>query len=86
LVGSAGNAAGPPMMGAEDFGRLSTGNTPILMFFLGTIGREKYDAAQQPGAAPLPGMHTDAYAPLPEPSIRTGVRAMSLAVLNLLGK
>jgi hippurate hydrolase len=31
-------------------------------------------------------MHTDAYAPLPEPSIRTGVRAMSLAVLNLLGK
>lgn len=76
----------PPMMGAEDFGRLSTGNTPILMFFLGTIGREKYDAAQQPGAAPLPGMHTDAYAPLPEPSIRTGVRAMSLSVLNLMGK
>lgn len=76
----------PPMMGAEDFGRLSTGNTPIFMFFLGTIPQEKYAAAQQPGAAPLPGMHTDAYAPLPEPSVRTGVRAMSMAVLNLLGK
>jgi hippurate hydrolase len=75
-----------PMMGAEDFGRLSTGGVPILMFFLGTISQDRYAAAQQPGAAPLPGMHTDAYAPVPEPSIRTGVRSMSMALLNLMGK
>ncbi|HEX4607744.1 MAG TPA: hypothetical protein VH092_06000 [Urbifossiella sp.] len=75
-----------PMMGAEDFGRLSAGGTPILMYFLGTIPQEKYAAAQQPGATPLPGMHTDGYAPVPAPSIRTGVRSMSLAVLNLMGK
>jgi hippurate hydrolase len=85
-LGEANVKSWPPMMGAEDFGRLSAGNTPIFMFFLGTVSRERYEAAQQPGAAPLPGMHTDAYAPLPEPSIRTGVRSMSLAVLNLLGK
>lgn len=85
-LGDANVKSRPPMMGAEDFGRLSTGNTPILMFFLGTVSQEKYAAAQQPGAAPLPGMHTDAYAPLPEPSIRTGVRSMTLGVLNILGK
>jgi hippurate hydrolase len=75
-----------PVMGAEDFGRFSEGKTPIFMYFLGTISQEKYDAAQKPGAPPLPGMHTDSYAPLPEPSIRTGVRTMSLAAMNLMPK
>ena len=73
-----------PVMGAEDFGRFSEGKTPIFMYFVGTVSREKYDAAQKPGATPLPGMHTDSYAPLPEPSIRTGVRTMTLAVMNLM--
>jgi amidohydrolase len=75
-----------PVMGAEDFGRYSEGKTPIFMFFLGTISQEKYDAAQKPDAIPLPGMHTDSYAPLPEPSVRMGVRTMSLAAMNLLPK
>jgi hippurate hydrolase len=75
-----------PVMGAEDFSRYSEGRTPIFMYFLGTVSKEKYDAAQKPGAAPLPGMHTDAYAPIPEPSIRTGVRTMSLAAMRLLPK
>ncbi len=75
-----------PVMGAEDFGRFSEGKTPIFMYFLGTVSKEKYDAAQKPGAPALPGMHTDAYAPVPEPSIRTGVRTMSLAAMNLMPK
>jgi len=73
-----------PVMGAEDFGRYSEGKTPIFMFFLGSVSKEKFDAAQKPDATPLPGMHTDSYAPLPEPSIRAGVRTMSLAAMNLL--
>jgi hippurate hydrolase len=76
----------PPVMGAEDFGRFAEGKTPIFMYFLGSISKEKYEAAQKPGAPPLPGMHTDGYAPLPEPSIRTGVRTMSLAAMDLLRK
>ena len=60
------------------------GKIPALIYFIGTIEQEKYDAAQKPGAASLPGMHTNGYAPVPEPSIRTGVRTMSLAVMNLL--
>ena len=75
-----------PVMGAEDFSRFSEGKTPIFMYFIGTISQEKYDAAQKPGATPLPGMHTDGYAPVPEPSIRTGVRTMSLAAMNLMPK
>ncbi|MCE9563554.1 MAG: amidohydrolase [Planctomycetes bacterium] len=75
-----------PVMGAEDFGRFSEGKTPIFMYFLGTISKEKFDASEKPGGLPLPGMHTDAYAPLPEPSIRAGVRTMSLAAMNLMPK
>jgi hippurate hydrolase len=76
----------PPVMGAEDFGRFSQGGVPIFMYFLGTIPQERYDASLKPGAKPLPGMHTDGYAPAPEPSIRTGVRTMSLAAMNLMPK
>lgn len=86
VVGAENVRTRKPVMGAEDFARFAEGKTPIFMYFIGTISQEKYDAAQKPGAAPLPGMHTDAYAPVPEPSIRTGVRTMSLAAMNLLGK
>lgn len=86
ILGPDGVKVRRPVMGAEDFGRLAQGGTPIFMYFLGTIPRERYDAAQKPGAAPLPGMHTDAYAPIPEPSIRNGVRTMTLAAMNLMPK
>jgi hippurate hydrolase len=76
----------PPLMGAEDFGRYSQGGVPILMCFLGTVAQEKYEAARKPNGPTLPGWHTDSYAPIPEASIRTGVRAESMAILNLLGK
>ena len=34
---------------------------------------------------PLPPTHSDRYYPVPEPTIKTGVLTMSLAVLRLLG-
>ena len=73
-----------PVMGAEDFSRYSDGKTPIFIYFIGTVTKEKYEAARKPGGAALPGMHTDGYAPVPGPSIRTGVRTMSLAAMNLM--
>ena len=33
---------------------------------------------------PLPSLHSDSFAPVPEPSLKTGVLAMSMAVLNVL--
>ena len=35
---------------------------------------------------PVPGNHSPEFAPVPEPTIRTGVLTMSMAVLNLMGK
>ena len=86
LLGEKNVQLRPPVMGAEDFGRFSQGGVPIFMYFLGTIPQEKYDAAQKPGADPLPGMHTNAYFPDPEKAIPVGVRTMSAAVMELLPK
>jgi hypothetical protein len=35
---------------------------------------------------PLPGLHSALFAPVPEPTLRTGVKAMTSAVLDLLKK
>ncbi len=72
--------ARPPVMGGEDFGRYGHTGIPICMFFLGTIGEERMANVN----SPLPSLHSDGYAPVAEPSITAGVKAMSLAALNLL--
>jgi amidohydrolase len=73
-----------PLMGGEDFGRLGREGVPIFFYFLGTLPPEQVEASKKPGGAPLPSLHSDLYAPVPEPSIRTGVLSMSTAVLHLL--
>jgi hippurate hydrolase len=74
-----------PVMGAEDFGRYGRAGVPIFMFWLGTIAPERVATANRTGGSPLPSLHSDTYYPVPEPSLRTGVLAMSMAVLNLMG-
>jgi hippurate hydrolase len=86
LLGEENVKERPPIMGGEDFGRYGKDGTPICIYFLGTIAREKYDEGQKPGGPILPGLHADGFAPLPEPSVRTGVRTMSLAVMDLMPK
>jgi hippurate hydrolase len=76
----------PPIMGGEDFGRFAQSGAPIFMYFLGTIAEDKYAASLKAGAPLLPSMHSDSYAPQPEPSVKNGVRTMSCAALELLGK
>jgi hippurate hydrolase len=74
----------PPVLGGEDFGRYAlTGDKkiPLFLFWLGTVPAERLKA----GGEPL-SLHSDGYYPVPEPSIKTGVLGMSLAVLNLVGK
>jgi amidohydrolase len=80
-------AARPPMMGGEDFSRYAMGGEiPILLYWLGTVPPERVAESKREGGKPLPSMHSDSYAPVPEPSVRVGVKTMSMAVLNLLGK
>jgi hippurate hydrolase len=86
VLGEANVQAKPPVMGGEDFSRYGRdGHVPIFLFFLGTVPPEKVAEAKRTGV-PLPSLHSSRYYPIVEPSIRTGVLAMSTAVLNLVGK
>jgi hippurate hydrolase len=85
VLGDANVVERPPLLGGEDFSRYSQGGVPVFMYWLGTITPERVAKAAAEGK-PLPSLHTDTFAPVPEPTIKTGVRTMSLAVLELLGK
>jgi amidohydrolase len=76
----------PLVMGGEDFGRYGKAGVPIFLYFLGTQPPEKVAEAAREGATPLPSLHSDLFYPVPEPTIKTGVLTMSMAVLDLLGK
>jgi amidohydrolase len=76
----------PPMMASEDFGRLSLDHQiPAVMFWLGAIEPSKVEASRKSGK-PLPSLHSSLFGPLPEPTLRTGVKAMTSAVLELMKK
>ena len=84
VLGDDAVGEGEPTMGGEDFSRYGRENVPILMYRLGTVPArdlERYEAA---GVAP-PSLHTSSYAPDPEASLRTGLRTMTAAALELLG-
>ena len=70
----------------EDFGRYGRvePRVPIFMFTLGTVPPAVYRASQEPGARPLLSLHSSQFAPDYEPTIKTGVRAMTASVLELL--
>jgi amidohydrolase len=74
-------------MASEDFSlyALQDPKPPICMFHLGAADPVKFQEAQAKGVR-LPGPHSSEFAPLPEPTIRTGVKAMTSAVLELLKK
>jgi hippurate hydrolase len=76
----------PPMMGGEDFSRYGRAGVPIFMYFLGTQPPERVAAAAREGARPLPSLHSDLFYPIPEPTLKTGVLTMTMAVLHLMGK
>ena len=72
-------------MGGEDFGEYARRlNVPGFMFNLGTAPRDAYEASQKPGGPVLPAVHSSRYAPDLEPSLRTGIRAMSALALAIL--
>lgn len=75
----------PPTMGGEDFARYAKElGVPGLQYRVGTIPLEKWEAAQEPGAAPLPSLHSALYYPEPEPTMRLTVESMANLALGLL--
>ncbi len=74
-------------MGAEDFSEfgLTTEHVPICLFRLGASDPAKVAESERTGV-PLPGLHSSKFAPVPEPTIKTGITAMTAAALDLLAK
>jgi hippurate hydrolase len=74
-----------PVMGGEDFGRfgLEGREIPVTIFWLGAVDPAKVAESQRTKTS-LPSLHSSQFAPLPDPTIRTGVRAMSTSVLELM--
>jgi hippurate hydrolase len=74
-----------PIMASEDFGLfgLEGHRIPTVMFFLGAMDSVKLAAAQAAGKT-LPGPHTSLFEPVPEPTLRTGITAMTSVAIALL--
>ena len=73
-----------PIMASEDFGYLSLDQKiPSTIFWLGAVDPAKVKQSKETGT-PLPSLHSALFAPLPEPTLRTGVKAMTSAVLELM--
>jgi hippurate hydrolase len=76
----------PPIMASEDFGRFGLDRKiPLLMFRVGASTAEALSEAKRTGV-PVPSLHSSLFAPVPEPTLRTGITAMSAAALELLGR
>jgi amidohydrolase len=74
----------PPITASEDFSVFVNERVPSMFFFVGVTDPQQVADSRKPGGKPVPFNHSPLFAPVPEPSIKTGVRAMSLAVLNVL--
>lgn len=77
-----------PTMGGEDFSEYSLPDhsIPAVDFHVGAVAPEKLAESKKSGALPLPSLHSSKFAPVPEPTIRTSVIAMTSAVLDLMKK
>jgi amidohydrolase len=83
-LGAANVIERKPIMGSEDFGLFSLGQKiPAVIFWLGAYDPTKVAESEKTGVA-LPSPHSPFFAPLPEPTLRTGVTVMTDAAVALL--
>jgi len=74
-----------PEMGGEDFGQFAKHlNVSGLQYSLGSISRETHARSLEPGAAPLPSLHSSKYLADLEPAVRSAVGTMTMLTLALL--
>ena len=76
-----------PTMGGEDFSEYSLPDhsIPAFMFNVGAVDPAKVAESKKTGV-PLPSLHSSKFAPVPEPTIRTGLIGMVSATLELMKK
>jgi hippurate hydrolase len=69
-----------PLMVSEDFGNFGLGGEiPIVMLNVGAV-----DPAKITSGARLPSLHSSEFAPVADATLRGGIKAMTLAVMELL--
>ncbi|MBK9166128.1 MAG: amidohydrolase [Bryobacterales bacterium] len=87
LIGDDNVVERMPEMGGEDFSRFGKvePKIPIFLFRVGTIEPERVAAAKREGKS-LPSLHSPFYYPAIHPTLETGAKAMTAAVLELMGK
>lgn len=76
-----------PTMGGEDFSEYSLPDhsIPAVDFHVGAVDPAKIAESKRTGV-PLPSLHSSKFAPVPEPTIRTGLIGMISAVLDVMKK
>jgi hippurate hydrolase len=84
-LGAANVSEGLPVMAGEDFSEYGRAGVPATVVWVGAVEPKKLEAAKA-GGPPLTSLHSSEFAPDREPTIRTGVKTVTLAALELLGK
>ncbi len=74
-----------PITASEDFSVFTDAGIPSMFFFVGVTDPKDVAESMKKGGKPLPFNHSPYFAPVPEPSIKIGVQAMTTAVLTALG-
>jgi metal-dependent amidase/aminoacylase/carboxypeptidase family protein len=74
-----------PGSASEDYSEFIIAGVPSFYFGIGGLD-PKAVAQAVATRTPLPGNHSPEFAPVPEPTIRTGTEAMSLVLLDVLQK
>jgi amidohydrolase len=72
----------PPGTPSEDFSEYVNAGVPSMFFNIGVYEPERAAAARNGTGPQLPANHSPLFAPVPKPTIETGVTAMTLAVLS----
>jgi amidohydrolase len=73
----------PPVTPSEDYSEFINAGVPSMFFRIGVYEPERVAAAREGEGPQLPGNHSPLFAPVPRPTIETGVEAMTLAVLSV---
>ena len=83
VIGKHNVAEAEPSMGGEDFSRYGQAGIPILMFRLGAVDGKRLERFQQIGQPP-PSLHSPAFYPDAEDTLKTGITVLASVALELL--
>jgi len=72
----------PPVAPSEDYSQFISSGVPSMFFRIGVHEPERVAAARAGESPPLAANHSPLFAPVPKPTIATGIEAMTLAVLS----